>query len=59
MPKELEKCVSAVKDKEHAYAICAKSTGWVRSKSGWRNTKTGATYESKMINSFLDSVIKG
>jgi hypothetical protein len=51
MPKELEKCVSDVKasgkSDSEAYGICAKSTGWVRKKGGgWKNKKTGETYES-------------
>jgi len=24
---------------QQAYAICAKSTGWVKKKGGWRNKK--------------------
>ena len=51
MPKELEKCVSDLKAKgkseSEAYAICGKSTGWVRKEGGgWKNKKTGEIYES-------------
>lgn len=49
MPKQLEKCVQDLidsgKDKGEAYAICGKSTGWVRKKGGgWKNKKTGEVY---------------
>lgn len=44
MPKELDRCVQALISQGHseqeAYAMCAKSTGWVRKKGGgWRNKK--------------------
>lgn len=43
MPKKLEDCVRDVRaqghDKNAAYAICAKSTGWVRTKGGGRRQK--------------------
>ncbi len=38
MPKQLEDCVKKVRrkgyTKSEAYAICSKSTGWVRGKGG-------------------------
>ena len=51
MPKKLEDCVSKVmnqgKNRSSAYAICAKSTGWVKGKDGtW--TKKESTSESKV-----------
>jgi hypothetical protein len=65
MPKKLEDCVSDLKaqgkSESEAYAICGKSTGWVRKKGGgWKNTKTGEIYEEDNVNedflpeSFLD-----
>ena len=52
MPKKLEKCVRKVRRKSskktNPYAVCAKSTGWVRKKGGgWRNKKTGKTWQRK------------
>jgi len=49
MPKKLEDCVSDLKNEgkseSEAYAICAKSTGWVRKKGGgWMNKKTGEVF---------------
>lgn len=43
MPKKLERCVRKVKRKNkkvNAYAVCAKTTGYVRKKGGgWRKKK--------------------
>ena len=52
MPKKITSCVSKLqrsgKSKSSAYAICSKSTGWVRkSGGGWRNKKTGKIYKGK------------
>ena len=48
MPAALEKCVQGVQDsgksKSEAYAICSARTGWTKSKNGWKNKKTGETY---------------
>ncbi len=60
MPKELENCVKKLisqgKNKSSAYAICGKSTGWVRKEGGgWKNTKTGELYEHKSFSEmFID-----
>ena len=59
MPKKLEDCVSDLKvqgkDESTAYAICAKSTGWVRKKGGgWVNKKTGETYNESSPKTFLE-----
>ena len=67
MPKQLEKCVQDLiasgKDKGEAYAICGKSTGWVRKKGGgWKNIKTGEVYNENfepVSESFLDLFIEG
>jgi hypothetical protein len=59
MPAALEKCVQGVidsgKDKSEAYAICGKRTGWVKSKNGWKNKKTGETFNEtfKSFKTFL------
>jgi len=52
MPAKLKSCVEKVrrksKGKVNPYAVCAKSTGWVRKKGGgWRNKKTGKVYKGK------------
>jgi hypothetical protein len=44
MPEKLDRCVRKVRKKGYtkseAYAICSKSTGWVRGKGGkWVNKK--------------------
>lgn len=49
MPKELKNCVQNLEDKgmdsSEAYAICSKSTGWIRKKGGgWINKKTGEVF---------------
>ena len=67
MPKQLEKCVQDLisngKDKGEAYAICGKSTGWVRKKGGgWKNTKTGEVYNENfelVSESFLGLFFEG
>ena len=46
MPEKLDRCVRKVKrkgyTKSEAYAICAKSTGWVRGGGGkWVKKKKG------------------
>jgi hypothetical protein len=58
MPKKLEDCVNDLKaqgkDQSSAYAICAKSTGWVRKEGGgWKNKKTGEVYNEE-FESFLE-----
>jgi hypothetical protein len=62
MPKKLEDCVQDLMDKgeskDSAYAICAKSTGWVRKKGGgWRNKKTGETF-NESFSSFYDLFVE-
>ena len=59
MPKQLEKCVSDLKSQgktdSEAYAICAKSTGWVRKKGGgWRNEKTGEVFNESFLWIFTE-----
>ena len=48
MPKQLMDCkdklIKQGKSESDAYAICSKSTGWIRSKGGWKNKKTGETF---------------
>jgi hypothetical protein len=48
MPKQLMDCKDKLihqgKSESDAYAICSKSTGWIRSKGGWKNKKTGETF---------------
>jgi hypothetical protein len=61
MPKKLEDCVSDLKaqgkSESEAYAICAKSTGWVRKKGGgWKNTKTGETFNESFLWMFTEGV---
>ena len=51
MPRKLERCVAKVRRNSpgaNPYAVCAKSTGWVKKKGGgWRNKKTGKIYKGK------------
>ena len=58
MPKKLMDCVSDLKSQgkseSEAYAICSKSTGWVKSKGGWKNKKTGETYNESEIGKVPD-----
>lgn len=58
MPKQLEKCVKDIqkegKSESEAYAICAKSTGWVRkSGGGWINKKTGEVFNENFEKSYI------
>ena len=63
MPKKLEDCISDLKaqgkSEDSAYAICAKSTGWVRKKGGgWRNKKTGDTYNEDFMELFIKELLE-
>jgi len=56
MPKKLDDCVQKVKEQgkteSEAYAICVKSTGYKRTKDGWK--KTDETNKTNTPKSFLE-----